>query len=674
MRTAICMIVIGALAGCLRPALVDCGELACATTQICHEDRCLDPSQLERCAPPIEEGTACDALGLPGRCMGGVCEPATCGDGYVDADLREVCDDSVPPTHCLDLGFDLGRPTCTACQPDASSGCVRFGWERVVDAASTQMWTDGTTLAYVTTAPASLEVRSPNGDVTVPGAFLGVHGANGRVVAWNSTTIVEVANGLMRMLPSLPTSIVHVRMDEAGTLYSLADCSVRSIAVGATSWTMMDALAGPSCGRIEVGPVVNGYARVLVTRGDPIPTELWEYVPTRNEFQRLFDMPAAITTARLQPTPAGDVMWVTTSTSNQVLRIDQTGSFMITAGLTVVTIGFVGDDVYFGDTAGNISRLRDGRIARFRSPTGGLAITGGAALYAYRGPIHRFTGITRGTRAPIVPATPVEIVDSLVEPDGTILALSRSQIHTPNADGNSWSHTSVPGIFAHAFAGAAPNYFISSFDDITAPQLIMSTGGIAGPWSEVTVPGAPKLHALWRDASGALFAVGDGASEAFLGVRRGTAWEVHAIAGCTVSAVDGIDATSVVAAGACGTEAVVWVYDGAQWTELARPALPGPLEAVVRFPDGAIVAAGTSGATWFDGTEWRVDRTAVGQALSGTSLDDVWLSGEFTTIQRFDGAVWSKLATSSSGPISVAASTDRVMFPGATVDFVELVR
>lgn len=71
---------------------------------------------------------------------------------------------------------------------------------------------------------------------------------------------------------------------------------------------------------------------------------------------------------------------------------------------------------------------------------------------------------------------------------------------------------------------------------------------------------------------------------------------------------------------------------------------------------------------------WRVDREAVGQHLSGTSSTDVWLSGAFTSVQRFDGAVWSKLAISASGPIAVAASPDRVLFPGASADFVELVR
>jgi hypothetical protein len=607
--------------------------------------------------------------------MRGVCEAATCGDGYVDTDLREACDESVPATHCIDVGYDLGRPGCTECQADPLIGCTRFGWERVVDAATTFMWTDGTTMAYLTVAPAALEVHGPSGDTVVPGAFFGVHGANGRVVTWNSSTTIEVANGTMRALPMLPTSINHVRMDDEGTIYALAGCTVHSIASGATSWTTLGTLAGPSCGRIEVGPVVNGRARVLATRGDPSANEVWEYDPTRMELSRIHEMQSAIANLRIQPTANGDVLWISSGNSTQVYRVDDGGISPVTLGFAATTIVFSGDDVFFGDSVGTVARLREGRVARFRSPTGGLIITGGDRLYAYRGSIYRFTGVTRGTRSPILPATPVEIVGSLVEPDGTIHAISRAQIHTPN-DSGTWTHTSVPGIVARAFAGAAPNYFISSFDDGAPPTLITSTTGITGPWSEVAVPATPEIHALWRDGSGTLFAVGDDGATvatAFLGVLRGTTWEMHAIAGCTVRAVGGTDATHVVAAGECGGDAVVWTYDGAQWTELARPPL-GSLDAIVRFSDSTIVAAGTSGATWFDGTAWRVDRAAVGQRLSGTSFDDVWLSGEFTTIQHFDGAVWSKLATSSSGPISVAASPDRVLFPGATADFVELIR
>lgn len=673
------MVVVGvigaACAACIRPTLVECGELACAPTQVCHDGRCLDPSQLESCEAPIEEGTDCDAFGEPGHCTAGVCEVATCGDGHVDTELREACDASVPAAHCVDIGYDLGRPACTECQADPSIGCLRFGWQRIVDAASTFMWTDGTTLAYLTVAPAALEVHAPSGDVVVPGAFFGVHGANGRVVTWNSSSIIEVANGVMRALPSLPTSIGHVRMDDTGTIYSLAGCTVRSIAPGATAWVTLGTLMGPSCGRIEVGPVVNGTARVLGTRGDPTANELWELDRTAMAFKLVRSLSATIANMRIQPTPTGDVLWFSTGNAINVFRVENDVFQSIPINFSATTIVFLGNDVYFGDTIGNVARLRNGRFARFRSPTGGLIITGGDSLYAYRGSIHRFTGVTRGTRAPIVPPTPVEIVGSLVEPDGSMLAISRSQIHTPNPDGASWTHTTVPGITAHAIAGEAPTYFISSFDDTSTPQLITSTNGITGPWSEISVPGAPRLHGLWRDRDGALFAVGDdGATTAVFGVLRGTTWEMHAIAGCTAHAVSGIDAVHVVAAGACGGDAVIWRYDGAQWTELARPALPGPLDAVVRFSDTAIIAAGTSGATWFDGSAWHVDRDAVGQRLSGTSATDVWLSGEFTTIQRFDGAVWSKLATSSSGPISVAASQDRVLFPGATADYVELVR
>ncbi len=645
----------------------------CAPTQVCHADRCLDPSVLDPCKPPTDEGASCDALGAPGHCTAGVCEPATCGDGYVDVDLREACDDSVPDTHCVDVGYDIGRPACTECQADPTMGCTRFGWERVVDAATTFMWTDGTTLAYVTAAPAALEVHGPAGDTIIAGAFFGVHGANGRVVTWNNTAVIEVAGGAMRTLPSLPTAVAHVRMDDSGTIYTLAGCTVRSIASGATAWTTLGALAGPACGRIEIGPVVNGRARLVATRGNPASNELWEYDWSIQQFRRMGEMQSPIANVRIQPTPTGDVLWISTGNATQVYRDAGTGPTPITIGFSASTISFAGADVYVGDMVGNVARLRDGRVARFRSPTGGLVITGGDRLYAYRGSIYRFTGITRGTRAPIVPATPVEIVASLVEPEGTIHAISRSQIHTPT-DSGTWTHTTVPGIFARAFAGIAPTYFISSFDTATTPSLITSTNGIGGPWSEVTVPGAPRIHALWLDPSGTLFAGGDdGGTTAFFGVLRGAVWETFAITGCSVRAISGTDAAHVVAAGECGGEGVVWSYGGAQWSESARPSLDA-LDAIVRFSDDTIVTAGTSGAAWFDGSAWRVDRSAIGQRLSGTSLDDVWLSGEFTTLQRFDGTVWSRLATSSSGPISVAASPDRVLFPGAADGFVELVR
>lgn len=667
--------VLGA-AACVRPALVECGDLACAPDQVCHDDRCLDPSQLTSCAAPIGEGSACDVRGEAGHCTAGVCEAATCGDGYVDADLREVCDDSTPPVHCVDVGFDLGRPGCSAtCQADPSIGCMRFGWERIVDEASTFMWTDGETLAYLTLSPAALEVHTPTTDTVVPGAFFGVFGASKRVVTWSSNAVRQVENGVVRALPLLAGSIGHVRMDDAGTIYALASCTISAIGLTDTAWTTLGTVTGPACGRLEVGPIVSGRARVLVTRGEPSANELWEYNPATKQFQLFYTLDAGISSMRIQPTATGDVVWATAGASLSVFRIDGTAMQAVSLGFAASTIAFAGSDIYFGDSVGTVARLRNGRLARFRSPTGGLIITGGDRLYAYRGSIHRFTGITRGSRSPITPSTPVEIVASLVEPDGTILAVSRAQIHTPNPEGNSWTHTSVPGISAHAFAGAAPTYFLSSFDDTLAPSLITSTSGIAGPWSEVAVPGTPKLLGLWRDRDGALFAVGDLPNgTAFLGVLRAGSWTTTSLSGCTARAVSGIDASHVVASGACGDEAVIWTYDGAQWTELARPPLSGSLDAVVRFSDTGIVAAGTSGATWFDGSSWHTDPGAVGQRLSGTSFSDVWLSGAFTTIQHFDGAVWSKLDTQASGPISVAASSDRVLFPGATADYVELVR
>src|SRR6185295_737697 len=82
-RVVALIIVVHGLTGCLRPSLVECGELACAPAQVCHEGRCLDEDQLEQCVPPATDGTNCEVRGANGHCRAGVCEVATCGDGVL---------------------------------------------------------------------------------------------------------------------------------------------------------------------------------------------------------------------------------------------------------------------------------------------------------------------------------------------------------------------------------------------------------------------------------------------------------------------------------------------------------------------------------------------------------------------------------------------------------------
>lgn len=652
----------GALGACLRPALIECGELACAAEQVCHDNRCLDPSLLDACETP-PEGAACDALGEPGRCIDNVCEVATCGDGYVDEVLREECDASVPDVHCIDLGYDLGRPGCTACRPDPTLGCSRFGWERLVDAPTIALWIDGDTQAYVTST--GLTIRAPSGTMDVPGVYSEVHAAAGRVIAFHQTSFVDVFEGLpiKRSVPD----IEHARVGVDGTVYALDGCRVYTVTDRLTPFGP-PAVDSDSCSRMEVGPPTPSGARIYVAGGIGVSDRVYRWDPDRAKFDPVSPATGSpITDMRFH----GDRLWVATTTG--AYTIDDTNrNTDLGLGFGPTTIAFSPTATYFGDNDGMVARVRDGRVQRFRAP--GL-ITGDGDIYSYRGPIYRFRGTTYGTRDAL--SSQLEVVGSVQEADGTVVVATKAALHVADATGAGWSLATSPAQITRGFAGADQRYFISDFTDTpSARNPMLYSGDPESTWAPIPVPMNPLLYALWwAPDDSTLFAVGDNdAGDAFLGVRRGTMWETAYRTGCTVRGVHGTDSSHVIAVGGCGDESVVWGYDGTQWTELERFAMTPPLLAALRSNSGALVVAGASGAARFDGTAWSVDEDAVGSSLSGTSDSDVWLSGVFTSVQHFDGSVWSKLAVQASGPIAVTAAPDRVLFPGATEGFVELIR
>lgn len=77
-------------AGCLEPALVECGDLSCPENTTCLGDRCVTPDQLSAC-DGVAEGGVCSISGAIGKCTTGVCEPVGCGNGRLDD--GELCDD-----------------------------------------------------------------------------------------------------------------------------------------------------------------------------------------------------------------------------------------------------------------------------------------------------------------------------------------------------------------------------------------------------------------------------------------------------------------------------------------------------------------------------------------------------------------------------------------------------
>jgi cysteine-rich repeat protein len=94
MRARILTLVVtgGLLAtGCLeKQALVPCGESFCVGNTTCVAERCVTQEALAACSG-LGEGDACVIVGATGRCEGGVCVGAGCGNSVVD--LGEVCDD-----------------------------------------------------------------------------------------------------------------------------------------------------------------------------------------------------------------------------------------------------------------------------------------------------------------------------------------------------------------------------------------------------------------------------------------------------------------------------------------------------------------------------------------------------------------------------------------------------
>lgn len=664
MRTLVGFVLLVATGGCLRPALVECGDLACAPSQVCHQERCLDPSQLDVCVS-VDEGTSCDALGAPGHCTDGVCEVATCGDGHVDDDLREQCDDTVPDAHCIDFGYDIGRPACTECQPDATMGCTRFGWERIIDAPTFALWTDGATFAYLTSS--GLTVRTATSTVVVPGSFTGVHGGGGHVVAYHSTGYVDVIGGVatMRVLPRTD----QLRVGPNGTIYTLHDCIVSRID-GDRREPIGPQIDGPFCGRFEVGATSAAGTRIYVAAGTPLPNRVFSWDETRGQFLPITLAGSPITDLKVD----GDLLWISTVTGAAFIDADNKLT-PVDVGFGPISIALTPDATYFGNNDGAVARIRGNLVQQLRAPG---PITGDGAVFAYRGPIYRFTGVDYGSRAPL--SSQLEVVASLQDTNGTVRVATTSALYAATANGREWAQTSTPptSTRVRAMAGIDGTYFISDFHDQAPrePKLFALTEGVP-TWTPRPVPNDPLLYGLWwAPTDSTLFAVGDNdAGDAFFGVHRGTTmWETAIRVGCTVRGVHGIDATRVIAVGGCGTDAVVWAYSGTQWTELARPALPGPLLAALHLDNGSLVVTGAGGTARFDGWTWSVDTGVAGAWLSGTSDGDIWVSGTFTSVQHFDGVAWSKLAVQASGSIAVMTSPDRVLFPGATEGFVELVR
>jgi len=80
------------LAGCVGDTLVPCGELLCASGQICTAGGCASPANAAACLGLTETEPCTSGTGEAGSCLGGSCRVPVCGNGT--RELGEACDDS----------------------------------------------------------------------------------------------------------------------------------------------------------------------------------------------------------------------------------------------------------------------------------------------------------------------------------------------------------------------------------------------------------------------------------------------------------------------------------------------------------------------------------------------------------------------------------------------------
>src|SRR5262249_54390077 len=118
-----------------------------------------------------------------------------CGDGVVDVDHGEVCDQVLPAgLDCMSLGADLGALACTSSCAPALDRCHRFGWVRAhaVQEPVAALWGGGGRIGVIYQSGATWLVGA-GGPAQAPGSYAAIGGTPTTVWAASPTTIARWA-------------------------------------------------------------------------------------------------------------------------------------------------------------------------------------------------------------------------------------------------------------------------------------------------------------------------------------------------------------------------------------------------------------------------------------------------------------------------------------------------
>jgi hypothetical protein len=719
-----------ALAACLHPAdALHCGDSICpASTDLCvDQTACVDTAALDACAGHGAE-TACEyPVGTPGWCrqhdVGLVCDPSVCGDGLIDDRTKEQCDGSATfDTQCVDLGFDIGRPSCATdrCELDSSSDsqCRKFEWDQIVNSRVTAMWSNGTFLAYVD--PSGLHVVSAPG-ATAPftldaaGTFTQIAGHGDRFVVAGIDAISHrrdlfevTASGLSAT--TFPDKDVDAVAVGGAGVYALSACG----SGGATPVTLYaytdhwESILTVPCSGLRSRLAISSTGVVYLAHAGAVYA-----IPPGTK-----TLPSPCYTF-----PSGDVFDLAVRTLSGTEAAFAVGPTQLGGDLVRIPLGQCSGNQLF-QTAGGQYQLAfsdqamfivdstsghalrwDGKTGDlFRSPAPQITDDGVGHVYVYGGPIYRYSGFAISELEPpaLESGEPVIAGASVTEP---LFATDRQIFQLPLSvtwSATPWSYTIPSPLIGaiRAFSGFGLNsYVVAFYPDPSAPGNGSNTGvwlqeSSIGTLQKIPSPasGDPRVDGLWMVSAGGaatMYAAGSSGGRAFLAkwVRspgsplHGT-WFEDPKDGCEAHAVAGAG-PDIVAVGACGGAAQVWHYNNAtmRWDELqTRPEI-GPLLGVAVFADG-IFAVGDTGAVWSFGGVWHSDPAVIGRSVSGTSSNDVWIAGALTPVQHWDGqpwsvtgqAAWSRVTTHSLTQMVIIAQPNRIVTAGGAVGHVSLLR
>jgi hypothetical protein len=644
-----------ALAGCIEPAFVTCGDLVCPAGSVCLPNGlCATADAVAACAG-IADGAPCHTPLFDGSCIAGACTPDRCGDGVVEG--IEQCDGPVTGVDCVDYGFDLGIPTCTDhCDIDVVASCVRFGWKRTLAAGADAAWTDGTRFAVVDRAqPHSAKLFASDSPQIAPviaaGSWAGVTGGAHFVIAWNADSTMTRSDGgpFVDMPPPAASggTLQRVVVDTDDTIDALwsPGCEVWQLPP-AGGWTQLRAPVGTDdCNWLDAHAGIVAVGSEDATHAGTIfeyASGTWTTLDTG--------------TPELQAVHVDGSTVVVATSYDGVYRYTGAAKSQIFPG----TSSYIHDIVIAGAllyvSYGGSIDFSDGIVSEsFVAPIDGTLIgDGNGNIYMFGAGMYAFAGQQFSER----PGIDATIHDIAILGDGRpAMATAELGLIVPNPDGQRWDLLDTP-VAPIAVAGRSSDD-VWATDGNELDHVVMELPGIAA-----TPSGFVAINDLYAPPSGEpnLYAVGNAALTL---VRTGTTWSTIAApaggAGCNIGAIDGQNGV-VAAVGSCGGTGFAWHLAGASWVEDHRG---GPaLAAVAVTAEGDVFAVGDTGGIRSTHGVWS-DLPLGGVSIAATTSSDVFVTNA-GAVEHWDGVAWSRLGVLGASVPRVAARPHEVYLGGTS--------